>query len=257
MAERVEIPVNEDGPLSEQDVQNLEQEAASEGQEEQTHEERPEWLPEKFETAEEMAKAYAELQSEFTKKQQASESGNQETEEAAGNAQEMSLESFQDFTKEFNETGDVSEESRQNIVDTMGLPREMVDGYIDGQRAIMDSHFAAIYGEVGGEEKYGEMISWAVENLPEGEQQAFNDAVMNGTTDQMNFAVKSLAARWMSNGGGSSPAPLIQGSTSAEGSSGSFRSVAELTRAMKDPRYTKDKAYRKDIETRLSNSNIL
>lgn len=255
--QRVEIPVNEDGPLSEQDVKNLEQETETQGQEEQAHEERPEWLPEKFETPEDMAKAYSELQSEFTKKQQASETGSETTEENAGTTPEVSLESFQEFTKEFNETGDVSEESRQNIVDTMNLPREMVDGYIEGQRAVMDAHFNNIYGEVGGEEQYNEMLSWATENLPEGEQDAFNNAVMNGNTDQMNFAIKSLAARWKSNGGGAAPAPLIQGSTSASGASGGFRSLAELTAAMKDPRYAKDKAYRNDIETRLSNSNIL
>tara|TARA_R100001463_G_scaffold48735_1_gene98103 strand:+ start:1567 stop:1776 length:210 start_codon:yes stop_codon:yes gene_type:complete len=65
--QRVEIPTPEDGPFSEQDVNNLEQEEQAEVQEEQVNEERPQWLPEKFETPEEMAAAYSELQAQFTK----------------------------------------------------------------------------------------------------------------------------------------------------------------------------------------------
>ena len=255
--QRVEIPIQEDGPLSEQDVKNLEQEATPEGQEQQVDDQRPEWLPEKFSNPEDLAKAYTELQSEFTKARQSGETGDETSSETVRGDQELSIESFSTFTDEFNETGDVSEEAREKIVNEMGLPREMIDGYVEGQKALLELHFKTVYGEVGGQENYEEMTKWAAEALPEGEQDAFNAAVMDGDQDQMFFAIRSLAARWKSETGGGSPTPLVQGSTSATGATGGFRSLAELTAAMKDPRYGKDPAYRKDIETRLSNSNIL
>ena len=71
----------------------------------------------------------------------------------------------------------------------------------------------------------------------------------------MMFAIKSLASRW----GGAEPkaAPLLQGNTGSINASGAFRSLAQVTEAMRDPRYTKDPAYRKDVEARLANSNVL
>jgi len=254
--QRVDVPTPEDTPFSEEDMKTIEQEEQAEVQEEQLNEERPEWLPEKFETPEEMAKAYSELQTQFTKERQTSEQGEEGSEETSGDPSTLSVESFQEFTHEFNETGDVSEESRNMIVENMGLPREMIDAYVEGQKALMNTQFDSIYGEVGGEENYDSMVAWAAENISEGDQAAFNEAVTQGSNDQMMFAIRNLAARWQLENG-SPAAPLIQGSTSATGATGAFRSLAELTSAMKDPRYTKDAAYRKDIEARLSNSNIL
>ena len=83
---------------------------------------------------------------------------------------------------------------------------------------------------------------------------AFDEAVTNGSEDQMMFAVRSLASQWKA---GNTGTPLIQGDTGSAGATGGYRSLAELTSAMKDPRYAKDPAYRKDVEQRLANSQIM
>ena len=248
--QKIEVTKEETEPFSEQDIKNLEQQpSASETVEEQPQqEERPEWLPEKFQSPEELAKAYEELQSTFTKEKQGeSEKG---TEEPEGSEER----DFAPYTEEFAEHGDLSEESRKEI-EGWGIPRDMIDGYVEGQKAILDANIAAIHSEVGGEDAYQQMVEWAVQALPEGDQNAFNKAVMEGTPDETMFAVRSLSSRWKAAEGTSRP--LIQGSTSHSGSSGGFRSLAEMTSAMKDPRYQKDPAYRKDIETRLASSKIL
>jgi hypothetical protein len=51
--------------------------------------------------------------------------------------------------------------------------------------------------------------------------------------------------------------PKLIGGTQSETTSSAFRSVAELTSAMADPRYKNDSAYRKDVERKLANSNVL
>jgi len=251
--QKVEV-VREGEPDPSLQEEHIEQEASEEVQAEQVEEQRPEWLPEKFNSPEDMARAYESLESQFTKKKQDAEVGEETTEATDASTSTLSVDNFAEYTDEFANTGDISEESRQSI-ESMGLPREMIDAYIEGQKAVIGNQFTAIYSEVGGEENYGAMLEWAGENLPEGEQDAFNDAVLGGTSAQMMFAIKSLASRW--GGGEGKSSPLLQGNTGSINASGAFRSLAQVTEAMRDPRYTKDPAYRKDVEQRLANSNVI
>src|SRR5210317_1457091 len=233
--QKVEIVKDESQPYSEDDIQKIEEQEQPQEAEESEEEERPEWLPDKFGSPEELAKAYIELQSNFTRQRQSGED--------EGDAEQPTPNEGFDFTQyssEFAENGALSDDSIQAI-EAQGIPREMIDGYIAGQQALLDAQFSSIYSEVGGEERYNSMVEWAGDNLSEGEQNAFNRAVMEGTQDDMMFAIRGLAMRFESQGGGARP--LVQGSTSSSGASSGFQSLAELTAAMKDPRYTKDPAY--------------
>ena len=106
---------------------------------------------------------------------------------------------------------------------------------------------------VGGQESYAEMVQWAAENLSESEIDAYNTNVESGDMSLANFAVQGLAARYRSEVG--SEPTLVQGDA-ASSSSGAFQSVAELTSAMRDPRYGKDPAYRSAVAEKLSRSNV-
>lgn len=248
--QKVEIVKDEPQSFTEDDIQKVEAlEQPQEQEAEEFEEERPEWLPEKFSSPEELAKAYAELQSNFTRQRQ-----QPEDEADAEQPTESQGFDFTQYSEEFAEHGDLSDDSIQAI-EAQGIPREMIEGYVAGQQALLDAQFNSIYSEVGGEESYNEMIEWAGDNLSEGEQSAFNRAVMEGSQDDMMFAIRGLALRYQSQGG--SPKPLVQGSTASAQASSGFKSLAELTAAMKDPRYNKDPAYRQQIESRLSVSNIL
>tara|TARA_R110002096_G_scaffold14903_1_gene52604 strand:- start:93 stop:887 length:795 start_codon:yes stop_codon:yes gene_type:complete len=208
--------------------------------------ERPEWLPDKFVSPEAMAKAYNELEGMM------SQSKPEETQE--GELEPLSNDDFAAFGQELQMTGEVSEESKQQMID-WGLPREVVEAHIAGQQARLQLEIQSVQNEVGGSESYEQMIEWATQHLDEADQNAFDQAVTQGNMEQMTFAVRSLKARWEASGGRSGN--LIQGDTSAAQSYSGYRSLAELTSAMKDPRYRDDRAYRKDVETRLANSDIL
>lgn len=252
--QKVEISSGESGPYSEEQLAAQEEMADSaipEEAVEEAEDERPDWLPEKFQSPEDLAKAYAELQAAYTKKNQGK--SEEPAEDAALEA--VATRDFSAYSQEFAENGELSDESIAQI-ESWGIPREMIDGYIEGQQAVMNAQFQKVYNEAGGEEAYKSMLEWAADNLEEGEQDSFNRAVMEGGYDDMMFAVRSLVARYKSSAG-TGPRPLIQGSTNPSGASGSFRSLAELTSAMKDPRYAKDPAYRQDVQDRLASSNIL
>lgn len=257
--QQINLTAGETGAYSEEDLAKIEaqDEAVDEAegiQDEagvEVDEERPEWLPEKFASPEQLAKAYAELESSFSSRSKDAEEQPADVDEAP----EVPDRDFSVYSEEFAENGDLSEESIDQI-ESWGIPREMIEGYVEGQKAVLAAQFQSVYLEAGGEESYNSMIEWAADSLPEGEQDAFNRAVMQGTTDDMMFAVRSLVSRWRASTG-TGARPLVQGSTSPSKASGSFKSLAELTAAMKDPRYAKDPAYRKDIESRLAVSDIL
>ncbi|CLP71539.1 Uncharacterised protein [Mycobacterium tuberculosis] len=66
------------------------------------------------------------------------------------------------------------------------------------------------------------------------------------------MAILGLKARYDAANGSE---PTLLGGN-AKASEDVFRSTAELTAAMKDPRYKKDPAYREDVKQKLARSNI-
>ena len=255
--EKVEIVRDSEteAPSLEQQAQEMEQrlgepQAPQEGQVEQVAEERPEWLPEKFDSPEALAAAYAALQSEYSR----SRTGEEVEEQPQG--QFISAESMDPYTVEFEQTGDISETSRQAISE-MGLPRDMVDRYVEGMKAQTAMELQEVYSSVGGPEAYEQMVNWAADNIPPEEIEAFNNVVMQGDENAVRFAVNSLKSRWESQGGRPEPQSLIQGDTGYAQSSERFESLTQLTTAMKDPRYKTDPAYRRLVEAKLGQSSIL
>lgn len=207
--------------------------------------ERPGWLPEKFKSPEDLAKAYSELEKRFSGDKTADASFERSV-SPQGNL------NFDAYAKEYEENGSLSPESIQKLV-SQGIPEAVVRNYLDGVGALSERQTQQIYNIVGGEEQYSSMMEWASENLDETEIEAFNEIVEAGNPSAMQMAVKGLQARYVQTSG--KPSKLVQGEVSGP-SGGSFRSVAEVVAAMKDPRYSKDPAYRRDIENRLQNSNI-
>ena len=240
--EKVSIPAQVTGPDAPTE-ESVEQQTQTEGQTEQPTQERPEWLPEKFKSAEDLVKAYGELESKLG-------SNKTETNTTSSSLIEQNSEKY---TNEFTENGSLSEESIKEITEA-GIPREYVDSYVRGLQALAQQSVDTVHNTVGGADNYDNMMKWAEENLSENEINAYNNAVESSDMDTVMMAVNGLNARY-SQESGNTPS-LIQGNAGQKNSSSAYRSLAELTRDMNDPRYAKDPAYRKDVENRLSVSNI-
>lgn len=210
-----------------------------------TDETRPEWLPEKFTSAEDLAKAYSELE----KKQSSPQEPTKE------DTQELSTEpspTMEKFYTEYSQNGELSEKSYEEL-SKMGLDKNLVDGYIAGQQAIANSEVKMIHDTVGGEENYSKVIEYAKNNLTEAEQNAFNETLDTGSIEQVKFAVQAIANR--AGISGEQPQQMINGDTN-DVSVDVFESVAQVTEAMNDPRYANDPAYRKQVELKLAKSSV-
>ena len=247
MSNHQSISITKEQPVDEAMQKAIAEQNAPESVDTPAPEERPGWLPEKFKSPEDLAKAYSELEKKFSTPSEKPKTIPQPDAEQKGG---LNIEAY---AKEYEEKGELSEESIAKLV-ASGIPEPVIRNYLDGIGAISERQTQQIYSIAGGEEKYGAMMEWASENLEESEIDAFNQIMEQGNQSAMQMAVRGLQARYVQNNG--PKGTLIQGETSGP-SGGVFRSVAEVTAAMKDPRYHKDPAYRRDVENRLKNSNVL
>lgn len=152
-----------------------------------------------------------------------------------------------ELSAEYAKDGDLSEASYEKLA-KVGIPKEMVDTYIEGQKAIAAQTRAESVKLVGGEDKYVEMVTWAGQNLKADEVAAYNSAVA-GDPASRALAIQGLHAKF-TQARGSDPT-LVNGGTNSPAGNG-FRSTQEMTKAMQDPRYNVDPAYTADVIQRVS-----
>jgi hypothetical protein len=260
MAELHRVEINEKAPNEiEPEEKPVEEQQQPETELPQEENDRPQWLPEKFKSAEDMAQAYSELEKKLgqapkedqAEAEQVEEKAENETEQTEENTSEA-YQTIAEASKEFFENdGQLSEET-YNALEKAGLPRDLVDSYAAGQQALLQSEEAQIQSVANGQ--YDAMAEWANENLPQEEIDAFDEAVTGGTVQQAKLAVQGLYARYQ-NATGSTP-KLTQGNVVGSATM-PFKSMQELARAQSDPRYRSgDKAYHEEIDRRLAVSNI-
>ena len=183
----------------------------------------------KFRSAEDLEKAYLELEKKLG---QAKQEDQQPTEEESDEEQPDADAEVRD---EEGQQGDEQEEPPVNQL----TPEE--------EKAILDS--------VGGLDFYNQAIKWAAENLPKEESEAYDAILANGDRGAVAFAVKSLIQQFKANGDYDG-APVSGKAVRGQGLK-PFRSQAELARAINNPKYREDPAYRLDVEQRLAASGDL
>ena len=214
-------------------------------------EDRPEWLPEKFKSVEDMAKAYENLEAKLGRGERDQETD--EVDQTANDAVEAAGLDFEEMSQEYFDNDGLSE-STYDKLEAGGIPREIVDQYIAGQKASGEATRTELLETVGGEEQYAEMTNWAADAFSDGEIDAFNDAINQGNSNMARMAIAGLKARYEA-ANGSEPSRTISGAEPRDGSS--YRSVAELMEDMSNPKYHNDDAFRSDVERKLARSDIM
>ena len=251
MVEKVQIQTPETTPEKPSEDKTFENES------------RPEWLPEKFKSPEDMAKAYGELEGKLGKSDETNkdlepkeeikkEEGDlsiDKAEKAVENAG-LNMSSLQD---EYSEGGQLKETSYKAL-EKAGIPKDYVDAFIKGQEAIATQTSNTLKQEVGGAESYNNMMSWAADNLNEAEVTSFNNTVNGKDIEATRLAIQGLNARYKNNVGDE---PSLQSANKSSTSNAQgYRSWAEVTSAMNDERYSTDDAYRNDVQNKLNNSRL-
>ena len=227
--------------------------------EENVTQSKPEGLPEKFNSVEDLAKSYAELEKKLgDNKQEEPKEETPKTEtktsdlEIAEKAVESAGLNMDNLATEYNEKGELDAKSYEAL-EKAGIPKDYVNQFIEGQKAIADQQATSIKDMVGGNDAYNEMASWAAENMSEQEKTAYNTAVNSKDIETAKLAVVGLKAKF-EKANGNEP-KLVEGKGTITGQDG-YKSWAEVTRAMSDDRYQKDPAYQAMVQEKLANSDL-
>ena len=219
----------------------------------------------KFKSQDDLVKAYEELQKKLGNAEpEESEEPSEEQPEATEEQPEEESEAVAVINRAsevFEQSGELNAESIEELSKLDS--RELIEAYVSQYsknleaaktKAVDSQAEAAILESVGGQESYQQMVQWAAANLDPAEVASYNEVTNSGNVAAIKFAVEALSNRYKSAEG--YEAPLVTGKRGTAKQEG-YRSHAELSRAIADPRYQNDPAYRNDVEARLARSTDL
>lgn len=161
----------------------------------------------------------------------------------------LPAELFEKASEEFTQSGELTDETIESFV-SKGIPREFIDTYVAGARALQEQMIGEAQSLVGGADNWNAMMAWA-KTLPEGDIEAFNEAVVNPKTSTL--AIQGLYSRYAATHGNEARS-AASGAEHGAASSDVYQSKAEMTADMRDPRYKVDAAFRSNVEQKIARS---
>lgn len=216
----------------------------------------------KYKDPKDLENAYLELQ----KKLGSNEDGIQEREETQEVEEKDESNPHMDLISEasaeyYGNENSLSEETIEKFSSMSS--KELVNAYIQSLKNapaaqtaevdMSDADINSVQNSVGGEKEYNQIVSWAGENLPKSQVQAFDNLIGTGNAEAIKLAVAGIKAQYDNANG--YEGRQLQGK-GAPTSGDVFRSQAELIQAMNDPRYDNDPAYRSDVISKLDRSDV-
>lgn len=225
----------------------------------------------KYENAQQLEKAYLELQQKLGSNEGDSDAevddaeDNTEAEETEEEELSPVQQVIQDAWDEYDENGELNPETMEQFKSMNST--ELVEAYMAMQDAADNS--PEIGGEVrdlsneevnqivnfaGGEAEYSAITEWAGQNMAEAYVDAFDAVVDSGDPAAIQLALAGLMATYYEQNG--YEGRMYTGKGAVDQGAPVFRSQAEVVAAMSDPRYDTDPAYRQDVFNALDRSNI-
>ncbi len=243
----------QEGELTEEEQNSLEVGEKMQAEQEQL-------LAGKFKNAEDLEKSYIELQKKLgepkeeeaapeAKEEEVKEEKEEELDTSFLNTLWDEATSGKDFTKET--LNKLSELSSSEIAQ-MYL-KDKSENPVEEKAVFTEDSVKDLKGIVGGEDAYKDMMGWATENLSEKEVKMYDQVMDNGDPLSAFFAVQALTYRF--NDAKGVDGQMLQGKA-AKSEGDTFKSQAQVVKAMSDPQYEKDPAYRQEIYDKLERSNL-
>ena len=217
----------------------------------------------KYKSAQELEKAYMELQSKLGEQEKGeTEVAEKEPEDKPTLSEGATL--ITSATDEYYANGNqLTPETLQKFSSMSS--QDLIKAYMEVQQLpeyqqaqqtpveISESQVNQIKNAAGGEAAYSNIINWAKSNLEAEQINAFDDVVNTGSVQAINLAVAGLKAQYDNANG--VEGRMVTGKAPTN-SGDVFRSQQELVAAMNDVRYDRDPAYRQDVIEKLDRSNL-
>ena len=235
-----------------------EQEALEVG--EKLAEQQGELLAGKFKDAEALEQGYIELQKKLgTPKEEAEEEVTETKDEKVEEKPEEVDTALLDTLWEEGVKGEYSEDTLKQLSNMEA--RDVAQMYLkyrsenqqEVSEGLSEDNIKELREVAGGETQYDNMIKWAGQNLKEQEIKMYDQVMDKGDPLAAFFAVQALKYRFDDAQG--VDGQMLQGKA-AKSEGDVFKSQAQVVKAMSDPQYEKDPAYRQAIYDKLERSNI-
>jgi len=216
----------------------------------------------KYKDAQELEKAYIELEKKLGSRDAQKETSEPETQDQQEASQYASqIDAISRAAEEYESKGELSSETLAEFEKMSS--KELIQAYFEYEQGLpagdapqgaelSQADINQIQNSVGGEAAYQQLVSWAAQNFSQAEIQAFDNVVDSGNVAAINLALAGLQARYTDANG--YEGKMIQGKAAAPADT--FKSQAEVVRAMSDARYDRDPAYRDEIMQKLARSDL-
>ena len=215
----------------------------------------------KYKDAQELEKAYVELQKKLGEKEDTEQvSAEKKSEEKPTFSDNASL--INSASEEYYANGNKLSDETMAKFSSLST-QDLIKAYMEVQATqpeqaappveITQDQINQIKNSAGGEREYANIVNWAKSNLPQESINAFDEVVNTGSIQAIKLAVAGLKTEY--NNANGVEGKMVTGKQ-APNKGDVFRSQQELVRAMSDPRYDNDPAYRQDIIEKLDRSDL-
>ena len=210
----------------------------------------------KYKDAQELEKAYIELQGKLGEQKEEKEEPTQELE--IEKEEEKSEEPDVSFLDRLWDEAQ-NEFTDETIQELKGMnPQDLAKMHLDyrsknQQPQITDAQVKQLKDVAGGESEYQSMMSWASDNLQKNEVDMYDRVMENGDPTACYFAIQALKYRF-DDASGVEGEMLTGKAPTNKGDQ--FKSQAQVVEAMNDPKYDNDPAYRREVMEKLERSDI-
>ncbi len=215
----------------------------------------------KYKDAQELEKAYIELEKKLGSRNEEETQEPETQDQQEPSEYSTQIEAISRAAEEFESKGELSAETLAEFEKMSS--KELIQAYFEYEKNIpvvntaqtaelSQADINTIQNSVGGEAAYQQLVGWAAQNFTEAEIQAFDNVVDSGNVAAINLALAGLQARYTDANG--YEGKMIQGKAAAPADT--FKSQAEVVRAMSDARYDRDPAYRDEIMQKLARSDL-
>lgn len=158
---------------------------------------------------------------------------------------------------EYSEDEGLSEQSYEELK-AAGYSKAFVDAYIRGQEALVNQYVDKVMDFVGGRERFQQVYTHMQTNDPESAEsliKAFESRDVATMKTILNLASKSRVKTFGRKAERTLTDRAVQSKPVSKKAEG-FSSQGEMIKAMSDPRYRSDSAYRREVEQKVIDSKF-
>lgn len=227
----------------------------------------------KFKSAEDLEKAYKELEKKLgqpkpdsdedsateSEGEVTSDNQNPDSEDTEDSAEQPLTDLLVKASNEFYENDAISDETLASLKELSS--EELVNAYVEMQKTaaipkpISSEQADALIEKVGGKQAYNQTLEWASVNLSAEEVAAYDQVINTGSPQAVEFAMQALSLRAKYEGG--FDGTQVSGRAVKQQGVKGFKSQAQLAEAISSPKYRTDPAYRLEVQERLAASGDL